>query len=303
MSPAAAMIDPMRTRTVAALAATVAVTVVLTGCAPATTAGTAVAPSGAVEASAPPERVEAPAVYRDVSRQGERFDTHPTDPTQWGPAPLPGSLLIPIPNRGQWTATLGPAVTGAEHPAANGWLTAAHVAPEGSMVGIFTDAGEETDLYLGVLADTVDRGAVDRGLIWTYDLPLDTAATRVAGYPIAGVMTRAAVRDLPPGTPICLAGARAGTVCSPKRAGDPAVLLFDNRAGGGDSGAPVFVVDSAGNALLIGLLAGSADTAERIARATLLEPVLRDLGLRAVTARGVMPVDPELVSAELADPR
>ncbi|MGB5113530.1 MAG: hypothetical protein WBO08_18690 [Mycobacterium sp.] len=81
------------------------------------------------------------------------------------------------------------------------------------------------------------------------------------------------------------------------------MLTFDNRAGGGDSGAPVFVVDADGNALLIGLLAGSADVAERVARATFLEPVLRDLRLRAITARGAMPTDPELVAAELSDPR
>ncbi|MGB5113529.1 MAG: hypothetical protein WBO08_18685 [Mycobacterium sp.] len=159
-----------RSTVAVALAATV---VAVAGCAPTTTAGTAVASERAMEASEAPE---APAVYRDVSHEGERMDLA-DDPTQWAPLPLPGSLLIPIPNRGQWTATLGPAVTGAEHPAAIGWLTAGHVAPEGSMVGIFTDAGAETDLYLGVLADTVDRGAVDRGLIWAYDLPLDPAAT------------------------------------------------------------------------------------------------------------------------------
>lgn len=294
----------MSARIAAALAAAATVAVVVAGCAPATVAGTAVPSERVAGASPGPGRVEASPAYRDVSRQGERFDLDPADPTQWASTPRPGSLLIPIPNRGQWTATLGPAVTGTENPRAVGWLTAGHVAPDGATVGIFTDAHAETDLYLGILTDTIDRGAVDRGLIWTYDLPLDPAAARLAGYPIAGVMTRSAARALPAGTPICISGGRAGTECSPKRdSADTAVLAFDNRAGGGDSGSPVFVVDADGNSLIIGLLAGSADAAERVARATYLEPVLRDLGLRAITTRGAVPTAPELVAAELADPR
>lgn len=288
----------MSTR-VAALAATVAV-VAVAGCAPATVAGTAVAPSGAVEASAAP----APAlpVFENVTGRGERFNAN-TRRAQWAPTPTPGSLLVQSPaDTGGWACTLGPAVTGATDL---GFLTAGHCADgKPVMTGIFTSPRNESELYLGPLSDAVSTETADHGAVWTTGLPRDPSVTRVAGLPVAGVMGVDTAREaLTPGTPICVSGARAGVVCAPLRRVSANTINFENTGGldGGDSGAPAFVVVG-GNAVLIGLYGWHRDVAGT-ATAVLLEPALRDLDARVLTDPAAGPVAPDLLAPDLAQRR
>lgn len=292
MSPVRAMIEPMH-RTAAALAAALAVAVA--GCAPATTAGTAVASSGAVAASTAPER--APSTFEDITGQGARFNAM-SPRAQWAPTPTPGSMLVQSPaSAGDWSCTLGPAVTGETDL---GFLTAGHCADgKPVLTGIFTSPRGETSLYLGPLTDVSYDGVRDHAAVWTTGLPRIPSVTRIAGLPVAGVLADPA-RDLKPGVPICVSGSRAGVVCGPLRRAGGMSIVFENAGGldGGDSGGPVFVALD-GNALLVGLYRGHRDHSG-VAVATALAPALRDLGAKVLTDPVATAVDADLLAPDLA---
>ncbi len=223
---------------------------------------------------------------------GERFDHHPTDPTQWAPTPRPGSLLIPQPNDGSWACTVGPTVAG---PVGVGWLTAQHCGDGHDAVGIFTDDDARTELRLGVLT-SVDA---DASVVWAPGLPATRGAVHLADLPVAGVMADP-LRDLAAGTPVCLSGGRAGVRCGPLVQSRSEVRYrLDPLPEGGDSGAPVFVVDRTGSVLLIGLHEGILERSG-VAVAAPLAPILRAADAQVLTEPGAVAADPDLVARDLA---
>lgn len=294
-------------------AAALAAAAVLAACSPGdgivvqSTPGTATASPELLPPETKPSNDE-PQKYQDVTDKGERFN-QAKNPAQWASKPLPGSQLIPYPplatTRGI-ACTLGPAVIGS---GGNGWLTAGHCDRDRDTLqsGYFTDDAGVSATYLGDLSDIKDTvepynldGASDRAAVWTGNTPFDPRAAHLAGFPIAGVMREAAVRDLPAGTPICISGARSGVVCSAKIDTDGPLIEYPDVARVGDSGAPVFLVDSGGSALLIGLLSGGSDG---VGTATYLEPVLRELRAQVISEPGAQAVNPELLDPTLSHSR
>lgn len=105
--------------------------------------------------------------------------------------------------------------------------------------------------------------------------------TRIArGVRLRGVMTADAVRALPKGTTLCRNGARTGIVCGALVSAGSKMVTFAGHAIEGDSGAPVFVVNSAGEALGVGIVSGTDAAGNTVV--TYLSTALNQLGLRAV---------------------
>jgi hypothetical protein len=135
---------------------------------------------------------------------------------------------------------------------------------------------------VGSYPSTNPAGIGDITTIWP-TVPAAAGITRIAGlYPVAGVLTKQAVKSLPADTPVCINGTRTGVHCGGLlSAGDADVrwawdATDDN---GGDSGAAVFLVDAADNAVLIGVFHGN--TAD-VASASYLDPALSSLGVEVV---------------------
>ena len=134
---------------------------------------------------------------------------------------------------------------------------------------------------------TVDASAV------TVTAPTTDAAVRVAGRPVAGVMTMDAVHHLPAGTPVCFDGASSGLKCGPLRYAYGSVTI-GVKAQHGDSGGPVFLVDGTSGAVtLVGVLTGGTDTSTR---AAYVDSALDSLGAVAL-------VDPTAAATVAGDPR
>ncbi|GAA4676541.1 S1 family peptidase [Gordonia humi] len=208
-----------------------------------------------------------------------------TDRVQYGRLPYPGVAIGQHQANGRTKdCTLGPQVRSG---ARVGFLTAGHCdrTPHGQ-VFTFADPGAQQPVLVGVLTDTDVSTAPspdrDVAVLWT--TATDPTSTRIAGkYPIVGVMPTEQVRRLPAGTPVCVDGAWAGVRCSDLiSAGE--LIRYQRTTEDGDSGGPVFVVDRAGRATLIGLHRGVDEVATHVGEATVLAPTLAYLNATATTA-------------------
>lgn len=280
--------------TAAALAAVAA----LAACSPGdgiavqSTAGTATPSPELLQPETKPSNEE-PQEYVDVSDVplALTFDTSGL-PAQYGD-PAPG---IKITRRDAQDApqrcSLGPAII--THAGRSGFVTAGHCSDNGADQYVQIGDRDFADDSLGAVVSVevaVDARPVrDSGVIWT-----DEAADDgwVAGkWPVLDAMTVSDVQGLRPGTPICVNGAVTGVKCSPLIQADEQSIRFRPITTGGDSGAPVFVVDHDGRARLIGILGGEwvvdrpdGRTVPQWSEAMYLAPVLADLSAQPVLPR------------------
>ncbi|MFV8172452.1 MULTISPECIES: hypothetical protein [Mycolicibacterium] len=216
--------------------------------------------------------------WQDVS--GEVDLPRDTEGAQYGLDPKPGVAFGFYDAAGDHQlCTLGAAIDG-------GFLTAGHctaaLRPTPVELSRDQDAYMSEQVAFGTVTGAADDGVgVDSAVIRGVTVP--DAAIRIAGrYPVAGVLTPAAVRTLPEGTPICIDGAKSGLVCSSLRfAPFDGYITTTSVSRKGDSGSAVFVVDPENRALLIGITSGGS-TDKTDGYTTYLEPALRRLGAKAL---------------------
>lgn len=226
----------------AALAAVVITASALSAC------STNAAPAPWPDSTPSPVAAETPE-WQDVTGQGIEA---PRDATpyraQFGLDPVPGIEIVHAKSQTPGDTvpcTLGPAV-------AQGYLTAGHCA-KGYSATQYLVGSPTGDLNPLGTAESA-QGPVDAAVIRTSQVTAD--ATRIAGtWPVAGVLTAKGVRELVPvGSYVCIAGAVSGVKCGTRLADDNELVTYAIPTQEGDSGAPVFVVDTATHrAALIGI--------------------------------------------------
>nr|WP_052741166.1 hypothetical protein [Mycobacterium sp. UM_NZ2] len=270
----------MISRATATAAAALAVTAAVAGCST-TVTGTAQPSSEFKSGSIAPEwvAVTAAPIERDA-----------VDGAQFGGEALPGVKILHRKSDGSPDfCTIGPPIATATQ---RGLLTAGHCDEGDPQQYLQRDSGGDdvaeyvriTDGENGFRDGTVR----DSAALWGR---LGQSVTSIAAeFPIAGVITEAAARALPEGTPICIDGAITGVDCGPLvSADDGGLMRIGLTRNGGDSGGPVFVVDrTSQRAALIGLVKGGSRDGTTVV-ATYLEPALKRLGAQALTAPGVEP--------------
>lgn len=240
---------------------------------------------------------------------------------QYSSTPIPGVVIMQ--QRGDdepHNCTLGTAVqTATDQPA---FLTAGHCNKvPGSDLWLLPTAdisGRDAKKLPGPYVNVVDTGdgidpkldaAVDAAVVPLNPTQLGPASTELAmRYHVAGVMTAEAAKRLPKDTPICFDGAVSGLRCGAvqeARAGGR--LLFTGDTVGdepftqrGDSGAPVFVLDRQGRAVLVGLLSKGASGSA--GWATYLEPNLAATNTRVILDPDVVPYTGDDYSKLTTDP-
>ncbi|OHU33358.1 hypothetical protein BKG79_22410 [Mycobacteroides chelonae] len=207
---------------------------------------------------------------------------------QYGATPVPGITIAQKQGEASpYRCTIGPAVRSADHGPA--FLTAGHcdktsnsplfVYPSPDISG--ADALQLPGVY--TRSDAHDTPDIGTGLVSDSALVPVTSvarpATKIADkYAIAGVLTTAAVKQLPAGTPVCFDGARSGVQCGQlTAANDAGVVRFDADGRIGDSGGPVFLLDQQNRAVLIGIVKGGLEDGSDTS-ASYLEPALMRLG-------------------------
>lgn len=218
---------------------------------------------------------------------------------QYGATPVPGITIAQKQGEASpYRCTIGPAVRTGD--AGNAFITAGHcdktpnsplfVYPSPDISG--ADAQELSGRYTRSEAQqTPDIGT---GLVSDSALvPVSTVAsgaTKIANrYAIAGVLTAAAVKQLPSGTPVCFDGARSGVQCGAlTNANDAGVVRFDADGREGDSGGPVFLLDQQNRSVLIGIVKGGLEDGSDTS-ATYLEPALMRLGAAVALDPAVEP--------------
>lgn len=257
------------------------VTVAISGCA---TGGFPTFPGLGEDAGYQPQ-------FQDVSMTGEIYLDTARD--QYNVVPVPGVKISRhrLSEPGGASCTLGPAVSDGVR---TGFVTAGHCddGDDGTLqyaqIGAVADS-RDSRLRLGPIEDGqvtaigAQDGKIDSGAIWA---AADPAVTTLAGtWPIIGVATVEAVRQLPPGAPVCANGAETGVRCPPLLDADNGRIRFDGPVVAGDAGAPLFVVDQFGDATLIGIVAGYDPNDSTIGEATFLEPVLARLDALALVDR------------------
>lgn len=204
-----------------------------------------------------PVAAETP-VWQDVTGQGKVQFDRGNPKSQYGD-PAPGvSLLRGFDGVKPQLCSIGPAVVG-------GFLTAGHcsthgdsTAPRVAGVEQFGETSADGDkVSLGTSTPAPD--VVDAAVIRT---SAAAGVTKIAGtWPVAGVLTPAGVERLvPEGTPVCFDGAASGVVCGERIVDRDGLAAFNAVSTDGDSGAPVFAVDSRGRAAVIGILKGGNAT-------------------------------------------
>lgn len=289
------------TRTVTAalaLVATAAVTAACTGTAVEGNplAGDTLRPTEelkSAELPATPPPVPA-VVYEDVTGQGVvTLDRGEPSPQSYRALPAPGVTVVAADDG---MCTLGPAVRTADGTM-GGWVTAAHCNPTvGDRMLSYNSSWDQQLIPLAAMSDVEDDDAgIDSGAVFT-DVP--GTAVLAETWPVAGVLTRSGVEDLPLDTPVCVLGAVSGVQCGPLWGIDSYdTIRFDAAAHEGDSGGAVFVVDVAtGAATLLGILSQIGDDPSApTAYATLLDDALGRMRVTAV-------VDPAAKSAVAGQP-
>lgn len=272
----------MRSRKYALIAATAAAAVAVSAC-----SGTAPAepkpwPNAGNVAAAPTSAAvatEKPAfTWKAVTVE------MPTDGNggQFGSAPFPGITLGQHQYNGKTKdCTAGPAVTDGSR---TGFLTAAHCNESpGENVFVFPSGADPVPV--GTYPHANPPGFGDITAIWP-TVPAAPGVTRIADrFRIAGVLTAQAVKALPVGTPVCINGTRTGVHCGPllSAGADLRWSWDDTDDNGGDSGAAVFLVDAANNAVLVGVFHGNTRT---VASASYLDTALRGLNTKVILDRG-----------------
>ncbi|ULP48017.1 S1 family peptidase [Mycolicibacter virginiensis] len=271
----------MVSRAVTTAAAALMVTAVVSGCS--TTVNGSARPSAAFKSGTiAPEwvAVTAAAPERDA-----------VDGAQFGGEALPGVKLLhwKVDGPGDF-CTIGPAITTA---AQRGFLTAAHCGEGDPQQYLQRDRdGEDVTEYVRITEGEDgfrDGIVIDSGALW--DPPAQEATSIAGKFPIGGVVTEAAARELPAGTPICIDGAITGVACGPLVTADDGggLMHVGLTRNGGDSGGVVFVVDGATQrAALVGLIKGGSRDRTTVA-VTYLEPALKRLGAQALTAPDAEP--------------
>lgn len=167
-----------------------------------------------------------------------------------------------------------------------GFLTAGHCLNPGDDQLSLIDR-EDQDVPLPRLVGRevyTDSAGLAHDSSWFY-LPnharMDDAMV-TPGAHIRGVMTVDEVKALPRGTPMCMVGARSGLSCGPFLGDHGATFEWGGIAVPGDSGGPIFVVNSSGDGLAVGMLkSGTTDTDNF---GTYLYPVLARDDLRLVVS-------------------
>ncbi|WP_131820237.1 chymotrypsin family serine protease [Mycobacteroides abscessus] len=192
---------------------------------------------------------------------------------QFGGVPTPGIVIAQENGSDPYLCTLGVAILTEGGP---GFLTAGHcnerpgnelhLYPSTDITGTdsitlpqpytsVSDSDGKPDPKTGVIAD---RAVVPLPKLTPY-------ASVIAGnYRVAGVLTTNTAKELGPGTPICFDGAVSGLRCGVvSQANASGALILTHAPGAptdtpfiskGDSGGPVFVVDSQKRVALVGLL-------------------------------------------------
>jgi len=92
-------------------------------------------------------------------------------------------------------------------------------------------------------------------VVWA-EVPLSAQATTIAGHPVRGVLPSRALDRLAPGTPLFIRGQASGTVRTELHRVDMELLRYAHVTRNGDSGSPVYVLDHAGNAWVVGVHQG-----------------------------------------------
>lgn len=207
---------------------------------------------------------------------------------QYGATPVPGITIAQKQGEASpYRCTIGPAVRTAD--ATRAFLTAGHCdkTPNSALFTYPSPdiSGADAQQLPGLYTRTEARQTPDIGTGLVSDSTLvpvtavDSTATKIADrYPIAGVLTTAAVKQLPVGTPVCFDGARSGVQCGQlTAANDAGVVRFDADGRIGDSGGPVFLLDQQNRAVLIGIVKGGLEDGSDTS-ASYLEPALMRLG-------------------------
>lgn len=142
-----------------------------------------------------------------------------------------------------------------------GYLAAGHcVGGLNRPTWVYTDSAARGRMYLGpyeLREDDVLPGGTMFDAAAAFLPSTSTTAQWIAtidGHPIAGVLAPSAVAALPPGTPVCMLGARAGLVCGPLLGADTKTLHWGGYAVDGDSGSAVFVVNPDQSVCAVGIL-------------------------------------------------
>lgn len=220
-----------------------------------------------------------PADRRDTSEWQLRFDS------------------VPAPGVGIWEqgtdngCTLGPVVAPTMSETSRGYLTAGHC--DSVVVAdavIYADANRTDARRVGVYTGTVDEGYRDSTALWVTGT---AAPASIAGRPVAGLLTKAAVKELPTNTAVCVDGAVSGVICGPLSEADGDRIQIEVPTREGDSGAAVFLVSDTGAATLVGQVKKSST---RYTYATFLESALADQHAKLV-------VDRSAATAAKGDPR
>lgn len=292
------MIEHVSTKRFTLIAATAAAVAALSACT-GTTAEPPPWPSAGGVAAAPTSTTVKP-VWVTAPWTGKVNANNNAKGIQFGGTPVPGIVIAQQVAEARKSCTIGVAVQAAD--IGNAFVTAGHCdrAPGGALFlypeADTTDAGAKRLPASFVKTDTHVVPDVATGLVGDSTLlpvpAVDRAATKIADrYPIAGVLTTTAVRQLPPHTPVCFDGALSGVTCGALiDADDEGLLRFDADGREGDSGGPVFLLDSQDRATLIGLVkGGDADGSDTTA--TYLEPALARLDAVVVLDPSVRPMD------------
>ena len=106
-------------------------------------------------------------------------------------------------------------------------------------------------------------------------------AGSVAGHVIRGVITPDEVEKLPDTTAVCALGSVSGVHCGRLELAHPgsAVVSLDGETQPGDSGGPVFALDSDGHsAVIVGVISQASGTWVRVAYAA---PIIATYSLTA----------------------
>lgn len=212
--------------------------------------------------------------------------------TPFSYTPAPGVRILHTGTDGSLKAcSLGPAVR-REGGYGSGFLTAGHCLNSNAptTMRLATDGVGGSTAFAVADRSTgsqswVENTAVDGASIWG-----PSATPRIAGWPVAGALTVAGVRELVKvGDPICFVGATTQRVtCGPAVSVSGSQILFrrsSSEHNGGDSGGPTFLVDKEGRAHLIGIYSGNDAADESTGVATFLDPQLGHLRAEVMVDR------------------
>ncbi|MCH9734105.1 MAG: S1 family peptidase [Actinomycetia bacterium] len=205
---------------------------------------------------------------------------------QYGSPPYPGAAVMQD-RRVDGACTAGPLVQ--DKHGRQGFLGAGHCDKgPGAPVYVYSDQSATAETRIGSYrVEDPDLVTIDAAFL-ALDVPPAADATLLAGrWPVTGVLDDFDAMSVPIGTPICFDGAVSGVRCGESAGvavGDtgPGWLATSIPVTDGDSGSPLFGVDSDGRAWILGVVTDKdEDTGYAMARRA--DRALRDLNLTLVT--------------------